>query len=159
MVGKVYVESSGYDPERGQHPDPEPELTERQHQILEVIRIFQREHGYAPTYRELAKLLGIRSNNGVSDHLKALAAKGKITYIPRLTRSLQIVGEPPVALTREDQLVNGLRAEVARLEALGPRVVSKMVEHETDLGALARSSLLRLRALLALTKQKEVTHV
>ncbi|WP_428262348.1 transcriptional repressor LexA [Haliangium sp.] len=51
-------------------------LTSRQRQILDFITAFIQEHGYPPTLREIGEHFGIRSTNGVNDHLKALEKKG-----------------------------------------------------------------------------------
>jgi repressor LexA len=51
-------------------------LTERQAQILEFITSSIDERGYPPTLREIGTHFGIKSTNGVNDHLKALEKKG-----------------------------------------------------------------------------------
>ena len=51
-------------------------LTLRQREILEFITSFIQERGYPPTLREIGEHFGIRSTNGVNDHLKALEKKG-----------------------------------------------------------------------------------
>ena len=51
-------------------------LTERQRLVLDFITTFAKEHGYPPTIREIGAGLGIRSTNGVSDHIEALGRKG-----------------------------------------------------------------------------------
>lgn len=46
---------------------------------LEVLRAIHGEivrNGWPPTIRELGRLLGIGSTNGVNDHLKALERRG-----------------------------------------------------------------------------------
>lgn len=55
------------------------ELTDRQYQALRFIgdRLLHGEP--APTLREIGAGLGIRSTNGVNDHLRALVRKGFIT--------------------------------------------------------------------------------
>ena len=50
-------------------------LTERQQAILEYIQQAIDEKGYPPTLREIGARMDIRSTNGVSDHLRALADK------------------------------------------------------------------------------------
>ncbi len=52
------------------------ELTGRQRQLLEYIADHLRGHGFPPSIREMADHMGIRSTNGVNDHLKALERKG-----------------------------------------------------------------------------------
>jgi len=51
-------------------------LTDRQSQILDFITCSIDERGFPPTLREIGQHFGIRSTNGVNDHLKALEKKG-----------------------------------------------------------------------------------
>lgn len=53
-------------------------LTERQEQLLSYIADHVETHGFPPSIREMADHMGIRSTNGVNDHLKALERKGYI---------------------------------------------------------------------------------
>jgi repressor LexA len=53
-------------------------LTDRQRDILEFITSSITERGYPPTLREIGEHFGIRSTNGVNDHLKALEKKGHL---------------------------------------------------------------------------------
>jgi repressor LexA len=47
-------------------------LTDRQRMVLEYICVSIQDRGYPPTLREIGLKLGIRSTNGVNDHLRAL---------------------------------------------------------------------------------------
>jgi repressor LexA len=51
-------------------------LTERQAALLAFIEKRIAEQGYAPSFREIGVEFGIRSTNGVNDHLRALQRKG-----------------------------------------------------------------------------------
>ncbi|MEZ4367712.1 MAG: transcriptional repressor LexA [Kofleriaceae bacterium] len=53
-------------------------LTQRQQDILNFISQSISERGYPPTLREIGEHFGIRSTNGVNDHLKALEKKGHL---------------------------------------------------------------------------------
>jgi repressor LexA len=53
-------------------------MTDRQRELLEIIERSVEDHGYPPSIREMADAMGIRSTNGVNDHLKALEKKGLI---------------------------------------------------------------------------------
>jgi repressor LexA len=53
-------------------------LTDRQREILDFITASITERGYPPTLREIGEHFGIRSTNGVNDHLKALEKKGHL---------------------------------------------------------------------------------
>lgn len=67
------------------------ELTPRQQNILDYVQEFQSEHGFPPSIREIGEFFGIRSTNGVSDHLRAIEKKGFLKSTGHQSRSLQIV--------------------------------------------------------------------
>jgi len=58
------------------------ELTAKQREILRVITLFQVEHdGYSPSTGELKALYGVKSDNGIMKHLKALRMKGELRVL------------------------------------------------------------------------------
>jgi repressor LexA len=64
-------------------------LTDRQLQVLRYIRQSITERGYPPTLREIGAHMGIRSTNGVNDHLRALERKGYLTREDMKSRALR----------------------------------------------------------------------
>ncbi|MBI5608608.1 MAG: hypothetical protein HY902_06980, partial [Deltaproteobacteria bacterium] len=66
-------------------------LTERQEKILRFVQDFQAQNSYPPSIREIGEFFGIRSTNGVSDHLRALERKGFLQRSGHLSRSLTVV--------------------------------------------------------------------
>jgi repressor LexA len=70
-------------------------LTRRQRQILEFITRWTNEQGYPPTIREIGTAMGIKSTNGVNDHLKALERKGALKRDVLKSRALRPVDMPP----------------------------------------------------------------
>ncbi|MBW2733001.1 MAG: transcriptional repressor LexA [Deltaproteobacteria bacterium] len=66
-----------------------PKLTKRQQQVLDFIQECIEERGYPPTMREIGEAMGIRSTNGVNDHLKALERKGYLTRQNLKSRAIQ----------------------------------------------------------------------
>lgn len=64
-------------------------LTERQQQVLHYIRQSISDRGYPPTLREIGAHMGIRSTNGVNDHLRALERKGYLTGEDMKSRALR----------------------------------------------------------------------
>jgi repressor LexA len=78
------------------------ELTDRQREILQFILRTSEERGYPPTIREIGEEMGIKSTNGVNDHLKALERKGFLTRGEQQSRSL--------VPTKRARLVLGLGA-------------------------------------------------
>ncbi len=78
------------------------ELTDRQKEILHLILKETEVHGFPPTIREIGHEMGIRSTNGVNDHLKALERKGYLVRGEQQSRSL--------VPTKRARLVLGLGA-------------------------------------------------
>ena len=87
-------------------------LTQRQKMVLEFIANTIHVDGYPPTLREIGNFMGIRSTNGVNDHLRALERKGY--------------------LTRKDMKSRTLRPTPAVEKMLKSSSIRPMDEHETD---------------------------
>jgi repressor LexA len=64
-------------------------LTDRQKAVLEFISRSIERRGYPPTLREIGEHMGIRSTNGVNDHLKALEKKGYLEREDLKSRALR----------------------------------------------------------------------
>jgi len=71
--------------------DARAKLSKRQALVLDYIERSIADRGYPPTIREIAKHMGIRSTNGVTDHLKALERKGLISRDQARSRAIQPV--------------------------------------------------------------------
>jgi repressor LexA len=66
-------------------------LTDRQQKILSFIKRSIQDQGYPPTIREIGEAFGIRSTNGVNDHLKALERKGYLLRGELKSRALSVI--------------------------------------------------------------------
>lgn len=66
-------------------------LTDRQQQALSFIQRYIATRGFPPTLREIGEHMGIRSTNGVNDHLKALEKKGYLEREDLKSRALRPV--------------------------------------------------------------------
>lgn len=75
-------------------------LTERQQQVLDIIRRHLAKSGQSPTVREIAKELGVRSTCTAHKHLAALEKKGLITKSTYGYRSIELPGEYSPRQTR-----------------------------------------------------------
>jgi|LNFM01.1.fsa_nt_gb repressor LexA len=105
-------------------------LTERQKIVLDFIKQSIRERGYPPSLREIGAHMGIKSTNGVNDHLTALERKGYLRRDSMKSRALQPT-EPhdrvaahsePVAVESDSKPANEdgtLRVEVKGTVAAG----------------------------------------
>lgn len=72
-------------------------MSEKQKEILEIIKTFIKENGYSPTIREICKLANIKSTAAVHAHIKKLKAEGHITTGVDMPRS--------IALTKREKSV------------------------------------------------------
>ncbi len=66
-------------------------LTGRQQQILDYLVREVQEKGYAPSVREIAKALGLRSPSTIHQHLTALEQKGCIRRHGERMRALEVM--------------------------------------------------------------------
>ncbi|HMR78901.1 MAG TPA: transcriptional repressor LexA [Polyangiaceae bacterium] len=80
-------------------------LTKRQEQTLSFIRSSINERGYPPTLREIGEHMGIKSTNGVNDHLRALERKGYLRREDMKSRALKLVHDSEPTPANDDDLV------------------------------------------------------
>jgi len=69
--------------------DDRDALTDRQREILDFITRSIGKRGYPPTLREIGSHFGIKSTNGVNDHLRALEKKGYLHREDLKSRALR----------------------------------------------------------------------
>lgn len=65
-------------------------LTPRQKGILTFIENYLEAHDYAPSYREIADGLELRSVATIAEHIDSLRHKGYLSKEPTLARSVQL---------------------------------------------------------------------
>ncbi|MEM9190551.1 MAG: transcriptional repressor LexA [Myxococcota bacterium] len=115
-------------------------LTDRQKAVLSFITVSIDERGYPPTLREIGNHLGIRSTNGVNDHLRALERKGYLTREDMKSRTLrptpaayqEFGGETP--LGRRSSPANDV-ADMVDIPILGrvaAGALTEAIEHPED---------------------------
>ena len=73
------------------------ELTERQGEILKLIRELVEVSGYPPTRAEIAERMGFKSVNAAEQHLRALEKKGKIEISEGASRGIRVLDAKPGA--------------------------------------------------------------
>jgi len=71
-------------------------VTERQRDILQFIRDFQKERGIAPTHREICDHFGFSSYGTVYKHLSLLEKKGLIRREWNQKRGVELVEKPAI---------------------------------------------------------------
>ena len=65
-------------------------LTERQSEILKLIRELTEASGFPPTRAEIADKMGFRSVNAAEQHLRALEKKGALEIMEGASRGLRV---------------------------------------------------------------------
>ncbi len=80
----------------------EKQLSARQLQILDAIRTHVSEHGFAPTLREIGKLVGLKSTSSVKHQLEVLEQKGFVRTSANKGRALEVVDQTSVTETSEN---------------------------------------------------------
>ena len=73
-------------------------LTQRQQQVLDIVRQHIDHTGYPPTRADIARELGFKSANAAEEHLKALARKGAIEMIPGASRGIRLPDNPGIPI-------------------------------------------------------------
>ena len=72
-------------------------LTDRQAEILRLIRELTEVSGFPPTRAEIAKAMGFRSVNAAEQHLRALEKKGVLEILSGASRGLRVRDPRPAA--------------------------------------------------------------
>jgi SOS-response transcriptional repressor LexA len=67
------------------------ELSQKQKNLLEIICIYIDDNKIAPTTRELANLVGLKSTSTMHGYLERLKEKGYITWKECMPRTIQIL--------------------------------------------------------------------
>ena len=129
-------------------------LTDRQQQILDLIRQTVARTGFPPTRAEIAQALGFRSPNAAEDHLKALARKGAIELTAGASRGIPLkdaAAAPVQSSLPIPALVQLLLPLVGRVAAGSPILAAEHVEREVgvdpSLFAQAPDYLLKVRGM------------
>jgi len=106
---------------------------DRRNRVLEFVRTYTDEHGYAPSIREIGKAVGVRSTKAVKYHLDILVNEGLLKRTPRQARSLSTAHQP-------DSL-----PLIGRIAAGSPLLAVENVEAQVSLSRFRDCFLLKVR--------------
>lgn len=70
-------------------------LTIRQGEVLNFIRAYHAERGFAPSFAEIAEGVGLGSKSGVSRIVDGLVERGYIGRMAHQARSIVVLGVQP----------------------------------------------------------------
>ncbi len=94
----------------------QPDLTTRQHAIMDFLHAFTGEHGYPPSVREIGDAVGLKSPSSVHSQLSTLEDKGLLRRDPTKPRALDLApetprwGDAPASMHRQIPLVGEIAA-------------------------------------------------
>lgn len=93
--------------------------SKKQQELLEFIDDFIKQHGYAPSFREIMSGLGYKSVSTVAVHVNGLLAKGYIRKRDNSARSIEVVTlgkESAASVAAGEDHKAWLRSEVGKLK-------------------------------------------
>lgn len=112
------------------------DLTTRQRMIFDHLLDFLGAHGYPPTVREIAEFFGMRSTNGVHEHLVALEKKGYISREGKASRGLTLLKLPDGATSPDGVApatpVDGAASETASAGAAVLPLRPRLADRQSD---------------------------
>ena len=121
-------------------------LTDRQGEILRLIRELTEVSGYPPTRAEIAERMGFRSVNAAEQHLRALEKKGAINIESGASRGIRVLDDRPTSRGRLLEL-----PVVGRVAAGSPMLAEEHVQAryqvDTNLFTPRADYLLRVRGM------------
>ena len=105
----------------------------RRKKILEFVRDYIDEHGFAPSVREIGRAVGINSTKAVKYHLDILVTEGLLKRTPRQARGLQTAHQPDALPL------------IGRIAAGSPLLAVENVEAQVSLSRYRDCFLLRVK--------------
>jgi len=121
-------------------------LTDRQSEILRLIRELTESSGYPPTRAEIARSMGFRSVNAAEQHLRALERKGVLEISSGASRGIRLRGRAAARVARATEL-----PVVGRVAAGSPILAEENVQSrmpvDPNLFTPRADYLLRVRGL------------
>jgi len=110
------------------------DLSPKQLEVLAFIEQFARAHGLPPTRGEIAAGLGLRSRQGIDQHLRALAGKGAIELTSGISRGIRLRGSSSAAHPSLEPRSSSLPL-LGRIAAGAPILAQSNVEDHIQLQA------------------------
>jgi repressor LexA len=120
------------------------DLTASQRALLEFLRAYIGQHGYPPSYREMAAALEFRSTNGVAYQLRCLEEKG---YLVRDSQGAQARAIRLTTRVAPQPLEGAVQVPLLGQVAAGTPIAAEQIDGET---LLLDASLCPSRGVFAL---------
>lgn len=94
--------------------------SKKQHELLQFIDSFIKQHGYGPSYREIMRALDYKSVSTVAIHIDGLIAHGLLTKATRSARSLEVVGAGVATEAAETPHIVWLKQQILQRQDSAP---------------------------------------
>lgn len=94
------------------------DLTRKQGEALDAIRSFLAKHNYAPSYRDVMRMMGIKSPATAYNHIQALKGKGYLTLRGGQMRSVELTEKANVFVRSITLPLMGMIAAGKPIEAI-----------------------------------------
>lgn len=88
-------------------------MTPKQRSVYDFVVKFRAEKGMSPTMQEMSDELSMCKAT-IHEHLKALVRKGRVTFVPRASRSIEPVGEEVIPRKAVLEVVEAAKGQHAR---------------------------------------------
>lgn len=108
-----------------------PKLTDRQAEVLEMIRNWIIKHGYPPTRRDIAEHFDFKSPNASEEHLKALERKQAIEIFRNTSRGIVLAPEYDPRYAHDESWSH--IPVVGRVAAGSPMLAEEHIERHVDI--------------------------
>ncbi len=127
-------------------------LTKRQKQVLDCLVHFQNKKGYAPSYDEMGKALGLSSLATVHKHILTLERKGFIRRGYNQSRSIEVLQLPkPV----REEIIESRIAGVTELPLMGRIAAGRPLESVEERETISLSDFTRSKNVFVLKVKGE----
>ncbi len=103
-----------------------PKLTDRQQQILDLVRSAIERTGAPPTRAEIAAELGFKSANAAEEHLQALARKGAIELVGGTSRGIRLKSDTLRAIHQSRSLGKQFTLPIPSLAQLNLPLIGRV---------------------------------
>jgi repressor LexA len=89
-------------------------LTQRQHQLLQFIHGYLRDHGVPPSFEEMRAALRLRSKSGIHRLITGLEERGYIRRLAYRARALEVIRLPNGARLEPSSMPGAVEANVVQ---------------------------------------------
>ena len=121
------------------------QITQKQRIVLNCIKKYIKQNSYPPTFRELCRLLNLKSTSTVYSHLNALEKKGYIRRDPTKQRCIEILENTPIDTH-----------PVMRITVLGDSLVNLGI-YENDIIFMEQTSIAKTGDIIVVLSKGDIT--